>query len=77
MVVVLDNNADGEECTMQAVGKWMCGGRSTTGVSDLPKSNEALPEVSSLDDTSHRQRSSGMACAGCAVASVRIWRWRV
>jgi hypothetical protein len=29
------------------VGKWMRGGKSATGVSDLPKSNEALREVSS------------------------------
>jgi hypothetical protein len=31
-----------------AVGKWMCGGRNATAVSNLPKSNERYPrEVSS------------------------------
>jgi hypothetical protein len=52
LVVVVFNNRAGEgECTWQssrrAVGKWMRGGKSATGVSDLPKSNEALREVSS------------------------------
>ena len=50
-VVFNFNSADEGECTWQssrrAVGKWMCGGRSATGVSALPKSNEALREVSS------------------------------
>ena len=52
LVVVVFNNRAGEgECTWhssrRAVGKWMRGGRSATGVSDLPKSNQALREVSS------------------------------
>ena len=51
VVVVFNNRAAEGECTWQssrrAVGKWMRGGRSATGVSDLPKSNEALREVSS------------------------------
>ena len=51
-VVFNFNSADEGECTWhssrRAVGKWMRGGRSATGVSDLPKSNEALREVSFL-----------------------------
>ena len=51
VVVVFNNRAVEGECTWQssrrAVGKWMRGGRSATGVLDLPKSNEALREVSS------------------------------
>jgi hypothetical protein len=39
-----------------AVGKWMCGGRSATGVSELPKSNEALPGSQFLTIASHWQR---------------------
>jgi hypothetical protein len=52
VVVFNDNSADKGECTWhssrRAVGKWRRGGRSATGVSDLPKSNEALREVSFL-----------------------------
>jgi len=46
-IVPTRENAHGKAAGA-AVGKWMRGGRrSATGVSDLPKSNEALREVSS------------------------------
>jgi hypothetical protein len=40
-------NADASRIVVvAAVGKWMCGGRSATDVSDLPKSDSGLLEVS-------------------------------